>query len=114
MSSGGGEGGSERYPTACHAAKNPAPRRRQACPRRGAWTSTGPRPSASLHPQKALHRGDGAGGVLLFRRVAEILEDHQRATGNFAVKALGIGGRDQPVASAPEDQRRQLQLRDPP
>src|SRR5258708_5428503 len=91
---------SERYPTAWHARKNPAPRRRQACPRRGAWTSTGPRPSASLHPQKALHSRDGAGGVLLFRRVAEILEDHQRAAGDFAVKALGILGRDQLVASA--------------
>src|SRR5260370_23317628 len=64
-------------------------------------------------PEKGLPRRDGAGWILLFGRVAEILEHHERAAGDLAVEAFGILGRDQPVAAAPEDQRRQLQLRDP-
>src|SRR6266700_2617975 len=62
--------------------------------------------SSSLHPEKAPHCRYGAGRVLFFGRVAEILEHHERAAGDLAVEAFGILGRDQPVAPAPEDQRR--------
>src|SRR6266704_1152101 len=68
--------------------------------------------SSSLHPYEALRCRYGAGGVLLLGRVSEILEQPEPAAGDLAVEAFGILGRDQPVAPAPEDQRRQLQLRD--
>src|SRR5256885_15049324 len=68
--------------------------------------------SASLDPEELLDRGDGAGRVFLFGCVAELLEDHEGAAGDLAMETFGVIGRNQPVAPAPENERRQLQLRD--
>src|SRR5215475_4615173 len=64
--------------------------------------------------EKSLHCRDCARRVLFFRRVAEIIKDHQHAAGYIAVEALRIVRWNQAVARTPDDQGGQLQLGNPP
>ena len=50
--------------------------------------------------------------VLLLRHMAQVVEDHQLAAGDVLLELLCHRRRHQAVASAPQDQRRQLQLAD--
>src|SRR6266540_6675772 len=61
--------------------------------------------------EKPLHGLDRAARVLFLGRMAEIIEDDERAAGDVAVEAFGVVGRKQAVAPAPDDEGRQLQFR---
>src|SRR5205814_6177709 len=66
----------------------------------------------SFQTEKLLHGFDRTGGILFLRRVAEVVEYDQLAAGDVAVKAFGVIGRNQTVATAPHGELRKRELAD--
>ena len=62
--------------------------------------------------QEFLHRRHRARRVFLVRHVAQVVEDDEPAAGDLLLEHAPDGGRDQPVAPAPQDQRRLLDAGD--
>src|SRR5262245_16145960 len=59
-----------------------------------------------LEPQKFSDRSDAAGRIFLFGGVSKVIEDDELAAGDLAMEAFSIGGGNEAIPSAPDDQRR--------
>src|SRR5580692_5548061 len=63
--------------------------------------------------EEILQCGHGSRRVFFLRHMPEIAEYNETAAGDVAVKMFGVFGRNQAVAAAPNDERRQLQRGNP-